>query len=105
MKKTVLAFAALTAASFACAETMPQPAEGQGMFPGLQEVQYQGVRPASKNDDRVKFVYAAENVSAAPAPAEPAPAPETPAAGLPGTPADSAPAPVDPLPQGPAANP
>lgn len=92
MKKSTLTFAALAAAaaSFASAENMPQTGGEQGMFPGLQEVQYQGVKPASKNDDRVKFIYVAENVNAVPAAPEPAPAAE-PLPGAEGTPAEPLP--------------
>lgn len=108
MKKTALTFAALAAAaaSFASAENMPQTGGEQGAFPGLQEVQYQGVKLSAKKDDRTKFVYVADSVTPAPA-AAPAPAPVDPMAAPAGEPAPAAaPAegtPVAPLPQDPAA--
>ncbi len=108
MKKTALTFAALAAAaaSFASAENMPQTGGEQGAFPGLQEVQYQGVKLSAKKDDRTKFVYVADSVTPAPA-AAPAPAPVDPMAAPAGEPAPAAaPAegtPVEPLPQDPAA--
>lgn len=110
MKKTALTFAALAAAaaSFASAENMPQTGGEQGAFPGLQEVQYQGVKLSAKKDDRTKFVYVADSVTPAPAaPAAPAPAPVDPMAAPAGAPAPApAPAegtPVAPLPQDPTA--
>ncbi|WP_373746508.1 hypothetical protein [Neisseria dentiae] len=110
MKKTALTFAALAAAaaSFASAENMPQTGGEQGAFPGLQEVQYQGVKLSAKKDDRTKFVYVADSVTPAPAaPAAPAPAPVDPMAAPAGEPTPAAaPAegtPVEPLPQDPAA--
>lgn len=112
MKKTALTFATLAAAaaSFASAENMPQTGGEQGMFPGLQEVQYQGVKLSAKKDDRTKFVYVADSVTPAPAaPAVPAPAPVDPMAAPAGEPAPAAaPAegtPVVPLPQDPAVKP
>lgn len=112
MKKTALTFAALaaSAASFASAENMPQTGDGQGIFPGLQEVQYQGVKLSAKKDDCTKFIYVADSVSPAPA-AEPAPAPVDPMAAPAAEPAPApaaAPAegtPVTPLPQDPAVQP
>ncbi|QEY26269.1 hypothetical protein [Neisseria zalophi] len=62
MKKTVLTFAALAtlAASFASAKGAHMPkydhANDSGPIPGLQEVHYEGMRRAAKNDDRVKFI-------------------------------------------------
>lgn len=121
MKKTALTFAALAsaAASFAAAENMPQTGGEQGAFPGLQEVQYQGVKLSAKSDDRTKFVYVADSVNAAPAAAEPVAAPAdpmaepaaepAPAAAPAGTPDPAATpdgsAPAAPLPQDPVTQP
>lgn len=117
MKKTALTFAALAsaAASFAAAENMPQTGGEQGAFPGLQEVQYQGVKLSAKSDDRTKFVYVADSVNTVPAAAEPVAAPAdpmaepAPAAAPAGTPDPAATpdgsAPAAPLPQDPVTQP
>ncbi|WP_373699499.1 hypothetical protein [Neisseria dentiae] len=63
MKKTMLAFAAVIAAAASVAGAKGTPYTGwdhsndSGEIIGLKEVQYQGVKPAAKKDDRVKFVY------------------------------------------------
>ncbi|MBF0804847.1 MULTISPECIES: hypothetical protein [unclassified Neisseria] len=96
MKKTTLTFAALAAAaaSFASAENIGS----QGAFPGLQEVQYQGVKLSAKEDDRVKFIYVADSVTAAPPAADnPMAAPATPAAAIETTPAEPLPQDSSPL--------
>ncbi|MCQ9327389.1 hypothetical protein [Neisseria dentiae] len=63
MKKTMLAFAAVIAAAASVAGAEGTPYTGldhsndSGEIIGLKEVQYQGVKLAAKEDDRVKFVY------------------------------------------------
>ncbi|MDO5058991.1 MAG: hypothetical protein Q4D82_03505, partial [Neisseria sp.] len=62
MKKMISTAALLFVSAFAAAESgSPMPewnhANDSGPIAGLQEVQYQGIKPTAKNDDRVKFVY------------------------------------------------
>lgn len=69
MNKFTLTFSAVAvlASAFASAADSPLPqwnhANDSGEITVLREVQYSGVKPAVKNDDRIKFVAPENAVS------------------------------------------